>query len=85
MSSIVFSMNSFFSKPAQSIAPMLGVFFLNRNHYRDFKRTEIAMSANNLLELQDVMFNMLVLSSVILSSLQWIVFRDYSLKNWHKM
>lgn len=54
MSSLVFSMNALFTKPAQSLAPMLAVAALNQAHYQAYN--DAAIQPPQLAQLQQTMY-----------------------------
>ncbi|XGW20378.1 hypothetical protein V3C99_003852 [Haemonchus contortus] len=78
LSSLVFSLNALFVKPAQSVAPVLVVYILNNYGYSDY-----ITSKQPSTELANAMRTVLLTTPIILGGLQYYVFKSYSLKNKH--
>lgn len=78
LSSTVFSMNALFVKPAQSIAPVLVVYILNHYGYSDFISNKQPSD-----ELLSAMRILLFAFPVVLGSVQYYVFKCYSLRDKH--
>ncbi|KAK6057000.1 hypothetical protein COOONC_05492 [Cooperia oncophora] len=78
LSSLVFSLNALFVKPAQSIAPVVIVYILNNYGYSDYISSKHASD-----ELINTMRTILLMTPVVLGGLQYYVFKSYSLKNKH--
>ncbi|KAI8487659.1 MFS/sugar transport protein [Branchiostoma belcheri] len=85
LSSMFFGMNALFTKPAQSLAPMLVVSILNRYGYEDLVRstTELGTSTAGHDELRQVMFHIFCLLPATIAFLQILVWKPYSLKDSH--
>ncbi|XP_078675083.1 transmembrane protein 180-like [Branchiostoma floridae x Branchiostoma belcheri] len=85
LSSMFFGMNALFTKPAQSLAPMLVVSILNRYGYEDLVRstTELGTSTAGHDELKQVMFHIFCLLPATIAFLQILVWKPYSLKDSH--
>eukprot|EP01114_Cavostelium_apophysatum_P001315 TRINITY_DN11119_c0_g1_i1.p1 TRINITY_DN11119_c0_g1~~TRINITY_DN11119_c0_g1_i1.p1 ORF type:complete len:474 (-),score=86.24 TRINITY_DN11119_c0_g1_i1:66-1487(-) len=77
MSSMIFGANALFSKPGQSLAPMLGWYLLSRHHQYDPTESEVHKS---LTVPSDVMFRMLVLVPLFCGILQFFLWRMFALK-----
>ncbi|GMT28864.1 hypothetical protein PFISCL1PPCAC_20161, partial [Pristionchus fissidentatus] len=74
LSSLVFGVNALFVKPAQSIAPLAVVHYLNSHGYETYKS-----SHSTSVELEDATRFMLFIPPLLLAAAQWIAFRSYSL------
>ncbi|XP_019625770.1 PREDICTED: transmembrane protein 180-like [Branchiostoma belcheri] len=85
LSSMFFGMNALFTKPAQSLAPMLVVSILNRYGYEDLVRstTGLGTSTAGHDELRQVMFHIFCLLPATIAFLQILVWKPYSLKDSH--
>jgi len=82
ISSVIFGLNALITKPAISIAPMIVVYVLDKYNYELYKKNQLTDSAA-LDELTSTMFYLLCLMAVIPSALQWLAFRNYSLREKH--
>ncbi|GMT00974.1 hypothetical protein PENTCL1PPCAC_23148, partial [Pristionchus entomophagus] len=74
LSSLVFGVNALFVKPAQSIAPLAVVHYLNSYGYEGYKSSHFATG-----DLQEASRFMLFIPPLVLAAAQWIAFRSYSL------
>ncbi len=83
LSSLVFSLNALFTKPAQSLVPIIVVRFLNQHWFEEFKQKKLAEGSKEMSEMRSAMFALLTLSPVVLASMQLLVFRAYSLTRKH--
>eukprot|EP00058_Branchiostoma_floridae_P025151 XP_002610641.1 hypothetical protein BRAFLDRAFT_65831 [Branchiostoma floridae] len=83
LSSMFFGMNALFTKPAQSLAPMLVVTILNRYGYEELVRSTTVPDATRHDELKRVMFQIFCLLPATLAFLQILVWKPYSLRNSH--
>ena len=75
---MVFSLNALFTKPAQSLAPVFAVSFLNVYGYKTYTNTK-SVSSNLVEGMQLLTFFM----PCILGGLQFLVFKPFSLGNRH--
>ncbi|CAD5208844.1 unnamed protein product [Bursaphelenchus xylophilus] len=80
MSSLIFSLNAFVMKPATSIAPVIVVYFLNRNGYELYQKEKIRGE-----ELSRCMLRIIFCIPAVLASLQCLIFKSYSLRNKHML
>uniref|UniRef100_UPI0037E93468 transmembrane protein 180-like n=1 Tax=Semicossyphus pulcher TaxID=241346 RepID=UPI0037E93468 len=82
LSSMVFGTNALFTKPAQSLAPMIVLNILNQFGYEQLKdRGNPDPSA--LESLQSVMFYLVCLVPMCISALQAVAWRPFSIRNSH--
>ncbi|KAI6182100.1 hypothetical protein M3Y97_00344000 [Aphelenchoides bicaudatus] len=80
LSSLIFSLNAFVMKPAQSIAPIVIVYFLNRNGYTLYQKDKIRSE-----ELSRCMLKIIFSIPLVLAAIQIWIFRNYSLRNKHRL
>jgi len=79
-SSMVFGTNALFTKPGNSLAPMLVVYVLNSYGYETLKNWyDDGSISKGVEDLHDVMFSLLCVIPLVLSILQMAVWRFYSL------
>jgi len=78
-SSMVYGSNALFTKPGNSLAPMLVVAVLNNYGYESLKEGTKEKSSE-AEQLQDAMFNLLCFIPLSVSVLQILVWRFYKLK-----
>lgn len=82
VSSMIFGSNALFTKPAQSLAPMLVVHILSWYGYK--KTQDISKDTSNLgarnQQLLDAMFGLLCIIPLIVATVQIIVWKFYPLK-----
>ncbi|XP_072025997.1 transmembrane protein 180-like isoform X1 [Amphiura filiformis] len=81
LSASVFSYNALAVKPPESLAPILIVSILNRNHYQD--KLTGTMSSQQHNELQFAMFLVMCAMPFVIGLLQMIVWRPYSIRDSH--
>lgn len=82
LSSMVFGTNALFTKPAQSLAPMLVVFILNQYGYADLKNGKVA-DQSVLQDLHSTMFNLVCLVPMCIAVLQVLVWKPFSIRESH--
>ncbi|KAM8798640.1 transmembrane protein 180-like [Eudromia elegans] len=83
LSSMVFGTNALFTKPAQSLAPMLVVTILNQFGYENLTN-EIAQPDPSLfLGLHDAMFYLICLVPLCIAVLQILTWTRFSIQNSH--
>ncbi|KAF7624673.1 hypothetical protein Mgra_00010056 [Meloidogyne graminicola] len=80
MSSLIFSLNALITKPAISIAPVIIVYLLNRNGYVLYQKEQIRTE-----ELRLCMERIIFATPLLLGSLEFWIFRHYSLRHKHNM
>uniref|UniRef100_A0AC35U0D1 Transmembrane protein 180-like n=1 Tax=Rhabditophanes sp. KR3021 TaxID=114890 RepID=A0AC35U0D1_9BILA len=80
LSSFVFSINSFIIKPAQSLAPILIVTYLNGSGYQDYLKKTIAPSSIHFTEISQSMANILFIIPLVVGTIQYLVFRKYQVQ-----
>ncbi|KAI6208564.1 hypothetical protein M3Y96_00128500 [Aphelenchoides besseyi] len=80
MSSLIFSLNALLIKPATSIAPIVIVFFLNRSGYEIYQKDKLRSET-----LSRCMARIIFLIPAFLASLQYLVFRRYSIRNKNRV
>ncbi|XP_041942059.1 transmembrane protein 180 [Alosa sapidissima] len=83
LSSMVFGTNALFTKPAQSLAPMLVVSVLNQYGYESLKDTSQATDPSVLQPLYGAMFYLVCLVPLCVSALQVLAWRPFSIRNSH--
>ncbi|XP_076121604.1 transmembrane protein 180-like [Alosa pseudoharengus] len=83
LSSMVFGTNALFTKPAQSLAPMLVVSVLNQYGYESLKDTSQATDPSVLQPLYGAMFYLVCLMPLCVSALQVLAWRPFSIRNSH--
>ncbi|XP_068435513.1 transmembrane protein 180-like [Clinocottus analis] len=83
LSSMVFGTNALFTKPAQSLAPMIVLNILNQFGYEQLK--DAAKDSNNsaLESLHNVMFHLVCLVPMCVAALQALAWRPFSIRNSH--
>ncbi|NWV66574.1 MF13A protein, partial [Malurus elegans] len=72
LSSMVFGTNALFTKPAQSLAPMVVVTILNHYGYKNL---------NNVPDLHDAMFYLICLVPLCIAVLQILTWTHFSIQN----
>ncbi|XP_025939073.1 transmembrane protein 180-like isoform X2 [Apteryx rowi] len=83
LSSMVFGTNALFTKPAQSLAPMLVVTILNQFGYENLN-SEIAQPDPSLfLGLHDAMFYLICLVPLCIAVIQILTWTHFSIQNSH--
>lgn len=83
LSSMVFGTNALFTKPAQSLAPMLVVTILNQFNYEDLKDVTKTLNPEATESLHSVMFYLVCLIPLLVSTTQALAWRPYSIRNSH--
>ncbi|XP_074553058.1 transmembrane protein 180-like [Halichoeres trimaculatus] len=83
LSSMVFGTNALFTKPAQSLSPMLVLSILNRFGYEQLKDAGSASDPSALESLRGTMFYLVCLVPMCISALQAVVWRPFSIRNSH--
>ncbi|KAK0140916.1 Transmembrane protein 180 [Merluccius polli] len=83
LSSMVFGTNALFTKPAQSLAPMLVVTILNQFRYEDLKDITKASDPEAVESLHSIMFYLVCLIPLFISTAQALVWRPFSIRNSH--
>ncbi|KAK6730689.1 hypothetical protein RB195_007264 [Necator americanus] len=78
LSSLVFSLNALFVKPAQSIAPVVVVYILNNFGYQEYISTKQSST-----DLVNGMRILLISTPLVLGAFQYFIFKSYSLTNKH--
>ncbi|KAJ3600294.1 hypothetical protein NHX12_031280, partial [Muraenolepis orangiensis] len=83
LSSMVFGTNALFTKPAQSLAPMLVVTILNNFNYEELKDITKASNQEDAESLHSVMFYLVCLVPLFISTAQALAWRPFSIRNSH--
>lgn len=83
LSSMVFGTNALFTKPAQSLAPMLVVTILNQFGYENLNTNGIQPDPSLFLGLHGAMFSLICLVPLCIAVLQIITWTPYSIRNSH--
>lgn len=83
LSSMVFGTNALFTKPAQSLAPMLVVSILNQYGYESLKDTAQTTDPSALQPLYGAMFYLVCLVPLSVSALQVLAWKPFSIRNSH--
>ncbi|TRZ00700.1 hypothetical protein DNTS_013048 [Danionella cerebrum] len=81
LSSMVFGTNALFTKPAQSLAPMLAVSVLNRYSYAELDE----LDSRAVESLRGCMFLLVCLLPLCVSLLQMCVWRLFSIRDSHTL
>uniref|UniRef100_A0AC35FP73 Uncharacterized protein n=1 Tax=Panagrolaimus sp. PS1159 TaxID=55785 RepID=A0AC35FP73_9BILA len=76
LSSVVFALNALIIKPANSIAPVVVVYFLNRSGYESYQKDQLRSP-----ELSSCMIRILFLTPLVLGSIQLFLFKKYSIRH----
>ncbi|KAM9493384.1 transmembrane protein 180-like isoform 2-T2 [Clarias gariepinus] len=82
LSSMVFGTNALFTKPAQSLAPMLVVSILNQYGYESMKSGNVT-DQSALEALHSVMFYMVCLVPLCITVLQFLFWKPFSVRDSH--
>ncbi|CAJ1074990.1 Hypothetical predicted protein [Xyrichtys novacula] len=85
LSSMVFGTNALFTKPAQSLAPMLVLSILNQFGYEQLKEAGNDADPSALENLHSVMFYLVCLVPMCIGALQTIAWRPFSIRSSHTM
>ncbi|XP_041672983.1 transmembrane protein 180-like [Cheilinus undulatus] len=83
LSSMVFGTNALFTKPAQSLAPMLVLTILNQFGYEQLKDAAKDQLSSDLESLHSVMFYLVCLVPMCVTALQAVAWRPFSIRNSH--
>ncbi|KAF7666390.1 hypothetical protein LDENG_00107650 [Lucifuga dentata] len=83
ISSMVFGTNALFTKPAQSLAPMLVLNILNHFGYEQLKQAGSDSDPSSLESLHRVMFCLVCLVPMCVASLQVLAWRPFSIRSSH--
>lgn len=83
LSSMVFGTNALFTKPAQSLAPMLVVWVLNHYGYEQLKDAGTDASPESLASLHSVMFRLVCVVPLCVAALQMLAWRPFSIRSSH--
>ncbi|XP_013865575.1 transmembrane protein 180-like [Austrofundulus limnaeus] len=83
LSSMVFGTNALFTKPAQSLAPMIVLKILNQFGYEQLKDAGQDSSPSALESLHSVMFYLVCLVPMCVATLQVLAWRPFSIRNSH--
>uniref|UniRef100_A0A3P8SXV7 Major facilitator superfamily domain containing 13a-like n=1 Tax=Amphiprion percula TaxID=161767 RepID=A0A3P8SXV7_AMPPE len=83
LSSMVFGTNALFTKPAQSLAPMITLNILNRFGYEQLKDAGRDSDPSTLESLHSVMFYLVCLVPMCVAALQVLAWRPFSIRNSH--
>ncbi|XP_036003926.1 uncharacterized protein LOC118566324 [Fundulus heteroclitus] len=83
LSSMVFGTNALFTKPAQSLAPMIVLNVLNHFGYEGLKDVTQGSNKSALESLHSVMFYLVCLVPMCVAALQVLAWRPFSIRNSH--
>ncbi|XP_051905493.1 transmembrane protein 180-like [Hippocampus zosterae] len=83
MSSMVFGTNALFTKPAQSLAPMLVINILNQFGYEHLKDAGRDVNPRALESLHSVMFYLVCVVPMCVAAVQVLAWRPFSIQNSH--
>lgn len=83
LSSMVFGTNALFTKPAQSLAPMIVLNILNHFGYEKLKDADPTSDPRALESLHSVMFYMVCLLPLCVAAVQVLAWRPFSIRNSH--
>ncbi|KAJ8251155.1 hypothetical protein GJAV_G00217910 [Gymnothorax javanicus] len=83
ISSMVFGTNALFTKPGQSLAPMLVVSILNQFGYEKLKDAGSTADPSSLQSLHSAMFSLVCLVPLTVAVLQILVWRPFSIRDSH--
>uniref|UniRef100_A0A1A8RG49 Transmembrane protein 180 n=1 Tax=Nothobranchius rachovii TaxID=451742 RepID=A0A1A8RG49_9TELE len=83
LSSMVFGTNALFTKPAQSLAPMIVLTILNQFGYEQLKEAGQKSSPSTLESLHGVMFYLVCLFPMCIAAVQVLAWRPFSIRNSH--
>lgn len=83
LSSMVFGTNALFTKPGQSLAPMIVVSILNQFGYEQLKDAGRDSNPSALENLHSVMFYLVCLLPLCVAALQVLAWRPFSIRNSH--
>ncbi|KAJ8344928.1 hypothetical protein SKAU_G00291210 [Synaphobranchus kaupii] len=83
LSSMVFGTNALFTKPAQSLAPMLVVSILNQFGYEHLKDAGAMADPSSLQKLHSAMFSLVCLVPLSVATVQILAWRPFSIRDSH--
>ncbi|XP_044036976.1 transmembrane protein 180-like [Siniperca chuatsi] len=83
LSSMVFGTNALFTKPAQSLAPMIVLNILNQFGYEQLKDAGRDSNPSALESLHSVMFYLVCLVPMCVAALQALAWRPFSIRSSH--
>lgn len=83
LSSMVFGTNALFTKPAQSLAPMIAISILNHFGYEQLKDAAKDSDPSGLESLHSVMFYLVCLVPMCVAALQTLAWKPFSIRNSH--
>ncbi|XP_018094675.1 transmembrane protein 180 isoform X1 [Xenopus laevis] len=83
LSSMVFGTNALFTKPAQSLAPMLVVTVLNKYGYEYLTSKTAIPDPSLFLGLHDAMFNLACIIPLCIAAVQIFLWTPYSIRSSH--
>ncbi|XP_035404740.1 transmembrane protein 180-like isoform X2 [Cygnus atratus] len=83
LSSMVFGTNALFTKPAQSLAPMLVVTILNQFGYENLNNEVAQPDPSLFLGLHDVMFYLICMVPLCIAVVQILTWTRFSIQNSH--
>lgn len=83
LSSMVFGTNALFTKPAQSLAPMIVLNILNQFGYEQLKDVTKDSDPSALESLHRAMFYLVCLVPMCVAALQVLAWRPFSIRNSH--
>ncbi|XP_069558877.1 transmembrane protein 180-like [Brachyistius frenatus] len=83
LSSMVFGTNALFTKPAQSLAPMIVIKILNQFGYDQLKDAARDSNPSAWESLHSIMFYLVCLVPLCVAALQVLAWRPFSIRNSH--
>ncbi|KAM9345832.1 transmembrane protein 180-like [Symphorus nematophorus] len=83
LSSMVFGTNALFTKPAQSLAPMIVLTILNQFGYEQLKEVGSTSDPSALASLHSIMFYLVCLVPMCVAAVQALAWRPFSIRNSH--
>uniref|UniRef100_A0A8C7QRT9 Major facilitator superfamily domain containing 13a-like n=1 Tax=Oncorhynchus mykiss TaxID=8022 RepID=A0A8C7QRT9_ONCMY len=83
LSSMVFGTNALFTKPAQSLAPMLVVSILNQFGYENLKDAGRDANPSDLEALHTTMFYLVCVVPMCIAALQVFAWKPFSIRSSH--
>nr|XP_057905828.1 transmembrane protein 180-like [Doryrhamphus excisus] len=83
LSSMVFGTNALFTKPAQSLAPMIVINILNQFGYEELKDPKSELDPRALENLHSVMFYLVCAVPMCVAAVQVMAWRPFSIRNSH--
>ncbi|XP_067279906.1 transmembrane protein 180-like [Pseudorasbora parva] len=85
LSSMVFGTNALFTKPAQSLAPMMAVSILNQYGYSEMYEVGKAVDPIALKSLHSMMFYLVCVVPLCVTALQVLAWRPFSIRDSHTL